>query len=74
MIGVVAGSSRRGRAIWIAARATTSSRGTARTGALARPGTAEMELGIADLKPFLPGLEDALDDDAISELRKSGLR
>ena len=31
-----------------------------------------MELGIADLKPFLPGLEDALDDDAISELMING--
>ncbi|MCY4078371.1 MAG: ATPase, T2SS/T4P/T4SS family, partial [Acidobacteria bacterium] len=31
-----------------------------------------MELGIADLKPFLPGLEGALDDDAISELMING--
>ena len=27
-----------------------------------------MELTLADLKPFLPGLEDALDDDAVSEV------
>ena len=27
-----------------------------------------MELTIADLKPFLPGLEAALDDDEVSEL------
>ncbi len=27
-----------------------------------------MELTIADLKPFLPGLEDALDDEAVSEV------
>ena len=35
----------------------TSCRGIARTGAPARRGTSEMELGIVDLKPFLPSLE-----------------
>ena len=31
-----------------------------------------MELAIADLKPFLPGLEDALDDEAVSEVMVNG--
>ncbi|MCY4662072.1 MAG: ATPase, T2SS/T4P/T4SS family, partial [Acidobacteria bacterium] len=31
-----------------------------------------MELTIADLKPFLPGLEDALDDEAVSEVMING--
>ncbi|MYG25939.1 MAG: hypothetical protein F4213_07930 [Boseongicola sp. SB0677_bin_26] len=31
-----------------------------------------MELGIADLKPFLPGLEDVLDDEEVSELMING--
>ncbi len=31
-----------------------------------------MELTIADLKPFLPGLEAALDDDAVSEVMING--
>ena len=31
-----------------------------------------MELTIADLKPFLPGLESALDDDEVSELMING--
>ena len=35
----------------------TSCHGIARTGAPARRGTSEMELGIVDLKPFLPSLE-----------------
>ncbi len=31
-----------------------------------------MELGISDLKPFLPGLEDVLDDEEVSELMING--
>ena len=31
-----------------------------------------MELAIADLKPFLPGLEAALDDEAVSEVMVNG--
>ena len=31
-----------------------------------------MELTVADLKPFLPGLEDALDDEAVSEVMVNG--
>ena len=31
-----------------------------------------MELGIADLKPFLPGLEDVLDDEEVSEVMING--
>ena len=31
-----------------------------------------MELGISDLKPFLPGLEDVLDDEEVSELMVNG--
>ena len=31
-----------------------------------------MELTITDLKPFLPGLEDALDDEAVSEVMING--
>ncbi|MCY4660298.1 MAG: ATPase, T2SS/T4P/T4SS family, partial [Acidobacteria bacterium] len=31
-----------------------------------------MELTIADLKPFLPGLEDVLDDEAVSEVMVNG--
>ena len=31
-----------------------------------------MELTIADLKPFLPGLEEALDDEAVSEVMVNG--
>ena len=31
-----------------------------------------MELGIADLKPFLPGLEDLLDDQEVSEVMING--
>ena len=31
-----------------------------------------MELTIADLKPFLPGIEDMLDDDAVSEVMLNG--
>ena len=31
-----------------------------------------MELTIADLKPFLPGLEKALDDEAVSEVMVNG--
>ena len=31
-----------------------------------------MELGIADLKPFLPGLEAVLDDEDVSEVMVNG--
>ena len=31
-----------------------------------------MELTVADLKPFLPGLEDALDDEVVSEVMVNG--